>query len=165
MRPATTSTLLALALPLFVAAQQQSGSASGGAPGPTHTVITATSLSTFLTFGPDRQISTGTSTIVITSTQPLTTTGPAATGSNSANATHSGNSTQSHSSTQSSVNLPTAPTNIPVGGGIAGAPSPGATGGAYGPDDGYIAAAVTLHRDTMLVGLAGLVVGGALIAL
>ncbi|KAF5367239.1 hypothetical protein D9615_010669 [Tricholomella constricta] len=160
MRPLTSPTLLALlALPLLTAAQSSSG--SGGAP--SQTVITSTSLSTFVTLGPDRQISTGTRTIVVTTTQLNN--DSTASGSNTASLTSTGNSTNSHSSTQTPSNLPTAPTTIAAGGGTAGAPLPGATGGAYGPDDGYIAAALSLQRNTLLVGLGGLVVGGALIVL
>lgn len=48
-----------------------------------------------------------------------------------------------------------------------GAPSPGATGkgGIYGPDDGYIAAALTHHANLAVVGLTGIVAGAALLVL
>lgn len=140
------------------------------APSPSLTVVTSTSLTTFVTFnGPNRQESTVVSTHIFTTTQPIA--APAASGnatqtqnSNSTAAAPSGNATSSRTS---SVNLPTAPTDVNGGGGTAGAPVPGATGnnGAYGPDDGYIAAAMALKRNAMLVGISGLLVGGALTVL
>ncbi|KAG5634804.1 hypothetical protein H0H81_000715 [Sphagnurus paluster] len=161
MRPTTSSTLLALiALPLLVAAQAISPTSSGStSQRPSQTVITSTSVTTFVTLGPDRQLSTGVSTIVVTTTELLTNP-PAGTNSPSP----SGNATSTNSTT-TPANLPTAPTTIAGGGGPAGAPSPGATGGAYGPGDGYIAAALALERNTMLVGFGGLMVAGALFAL
>ncbi|KAG6911946.1 hypothetical protein DXG01_000194 [Tephrocybe rancida] len=140
-----------------------SASASSNSTVPSQVVITSTTVSTFETIGPDRQISTGTRTIVLTSTvaqaQPTSNT----TVSGNSTATVSGNSTSSTSAKP--VVLPTAATTIAAGGGTAGAPLPGATGGAYGPDDKYIAAASTLAKNTLLVGLGGLVVSGALMVL
>ncbi len=77
-----------------------------------------------------------------------------------------GNSTQSTSTSITPSNLPTAPTNVD-GGGVNGAPLPGktSTGGIYGPDDNYVAAATSLKRNAYAVGVVGFVLGGAMLAL
>ncbi|RDB28812.1 hypothetical protein Hypma_015494 [Hypsizygus marmoreus] len=157
MRPS----LWLLVLPALAAAQSTNSSS------PSPTVFTSTSLSTFLTLGPSRQISTVTSAIVTVITQtanPSPSSNSTASGNNTASSTSAGNSSASATTTTTPKNLPTAATTINGGGGSNGAPLPGATGagGAYGPDDGYIAAASSLRRNTALVGLGGLVVGAAL---
>jgi len=123
-------------------------------------------------FGPNRVLSTQIETVVVTITpaaNPSATPLPSGniTASGNSTLTHSGNSTASASSTTTSSNLPTAPTNVNGGGDgpNGGAPSPGAkgAGGVYGPDDGYIAAANALKRNALLVSVAGVVVGGALV--
>ncbi|KAG6842633.1 hypothetical protein C0991_000160 [Blastosporella zonata] len=161
------SLLVLLALPLFAAAQSSTSTSNSSTP--SQLVITSTSLSAFVTLGPDRQISAGTKTIVFTSTSTIAPTQSASNNTGSTNSTAIANSTVTANSTSSSTTptspLPTAPTTISGGGGTNGAPLPGATGGAYGPDDKYIAAASMLARNTLLVGLGGLVVTGALMVL
>ncbi|PFH54502.1 hypothetical protein AMATHDRAFT_44363 [Amanita thiersii Skay4041] len=128
---------------------------SGSSANPSITVFTSLQLTTG--FGPGRVTTVGTNTVVITSTLPP----PTASGNSTSNATASGNAT---SSTTTS-NLPTFSGDF-TGGGINGAaPVPGASGanGAMGPDDGYIAAATALRLNTLLVGLGGVLVGGALV--
>ncbi|KAG6851042.1 hypothetical protein H0H93_002934 [Arthromyces matolae] len=150
-----------LLLPLLAIAQSNSTN---------QTVITSTSLATYETLGPNRQISTGTSSYFFFSTVSPTQTA-SGNSSVSANSTISGNNTASANATSSSTSptstqiLPTAPTTISAGGGTAGAPLPGATGGAYGPDDKYIAAASILARNTPFVVIGGLFVSGALMVL
>ncbi|KAG5726135.1 hypothetical protein E4T56_gene2508 [Termitomyces sp. T112] len=164
MKPATALSLCVL--PLLALAQSNSTNSS-------QAVITSTSLSAFVTMGPGRQISTGTSTIVLLSTlAPTQSASPNNTVSGnstvSGNTTTSGNSTTSQNATStstSSINLPTAPTTVAVGGGPNGAPLPGASGGAFGPDDKFTAAASTIARNTMLIGAGGLVLTGALMVL
>ncbi|EDR15603.1 uncharacterized protein LACBIDRAFT_291493 [Laccaria bicolor S238N-H82] len=142
------SLLVLLFLPIFALSQNA-----------TRIVITSTSLSAFVTQG-----STATSTFVFTTTQQVVLSPNSTASSNSsASATASGNATSS-SRTTTSQNLPTAPTSIDGGGGN-GAPVPGATGGAYGPGDGYIAAAIALKQNALAVGVAGFVLGGALLVL
>ncbi|KAG6857586.1 hypothetical protein H0H87_000185 [Tephrocybe sp. NHM501043] len=169
--PLTGLLVLLTALPLFAAAQSSTATGNGNGNGTSNAsqvVFTSTTVSTFETIGPDRQISTGTRTIVITSTSTIAPTQSAsnntASGNNTASASPSGNNTSSSSATRTTI-LPTAPTDVAAGGGANGAPLPGATGGAYGPDDKYIAAASSLARNTLLVGLGGLVVSGALMML
>ncbi|EPQ60794.1 hypothetical protein GLOTRDRAFT_109142 [Gloeophyllum trabeum ATCC 11539] len=132
-------------------------------------VITSLSTGVVIVSGSNgRQEATTTATIIQTLTNA---------GNNTAqptgNATQSGNQTSpsqtasgnSSSSTIPYSLLPTAPTSIDGGGGDGGAPSPGASGagGVYGPDDGYIAAALMANVNVVLVSLAGILVGGALV--
>ncbi|KAN0100644.1 hypothetical protein V8E55_000628 [Tylopilus felleus] len=92
----------------------------------------------------------------------------AGSGSISGSASTAGNATTSASASATTTsNLPTAPSSVGGAGGDGPngqAPSPGASaaGGIYGPPDGYIASAEAL-RSAGLLGLAGLVVGGALV--
>ncbi|KAF8640876.1 hypothetical protein AX17_000524 [Amanita inopinata Kibby_2008] len=105
----------------------------------------------------------GTDTIIITSTLAP----PAPSGNTSTNASSSASPSGNATSSTTTSNLPTAPTDV-AGGGINGAaPVPGATGanGAYGPPDGYTAGATALKINTLLVGLGGFAIGGALIIL
>lgn len=142
------SLLVLLVLPIFALSQNA-----------TRVVITSTSLSAFVTQG-----STATSTFLFTTTEQIVLSPNSTASSNSsASATASGNATSS-SRTTTSQNLPTAATTIDGGGGN-GAPVPGATGGAYGPGDGYIAAAIALKQNALVVGVAGFVLGGALLVL
>ncbi|KAF8078594.1 hypothetical protein FPV67DRAFT_1465761 [Lyophyllum atratum] len=170
MRPPTSTTLLALlALPILALAQaQQSPRPAGPSNAPSQTVITSTILSTVVGIGPNRQLTTAVNTIVMTTTQLLSqpsSNGTTPSGNNTVSAAPTGNATSSGSATQPPANLPTAPTAVAAGGGAAGAPLPGATGGAYGPPDSYIAAASSLQRNSLLVGLGGLVVTAALTVL
>jgi len=152
-----------LVLPLLALAQQQSGqSGQGNQSQPSQTVITSTSISTLLTLGPDRQASTATSTFVFTTTQILTPAPQPSGNATTGNSTVSGNNTQSASTTTTPRNLPTAPTNVD-GGGQGGAPSPGQSGGIFGPDDNYIAAATSLKHNAFIVGFVGLALGGAML--
>lgn len=134
------------------------------------TVITSTSLSTFAALGPDRQVSTGTSTFVFTSTQILTpapqpsSNGTVGNGTVS-NGTVSGNNTVSANTTSTPRNLPTAPTDVNGGGAIAPSPGQSNTGGIFGPDDNYIAAASALKQNAFVVGFVGLALSGAMLVL
>ncbi|KAF9229315.1 hypothetical protein BS17DRAFT_771292 [Gyrodon lividus] len=89
-------------------------------------------------------------------------------GSISGSASISGSSSTNATSTSIvSSNLPTAATSVPGangGGPNGGAPSPGASasGGIYGPPDGYISGAEALRSAAML-GFVGFAVGGALV--
>ena len=56
-------------------------------------------------------------------------------------------------------NLPTANPSVAGGGNSAGAPSPGGSGGAYGPGDNYIAGALMLKVNVALIAGAGVAVG------
>ncbi|KAG6902874.1 hypothetical protein C0995_010043 [Termitomyces sp. Mi166 len=170
------ATALLFALPLLALAQVHVKLLSAIAPADvlqsnstnsSQALITSTSLSTIVTLGPNRQISTFTSTIVFVSTAAPTQS-VSSNNTVSPNSTVSANSTASASRNSTSTSqspLPTAPTTVAAGGGPAGAPFPGASGGAYGPDDKYIAAASTLARNTMLVGAGGLVLTGALMVI
>ncbi|KAF9453789.1 hypothetical protein P691DRAFT_755154 [Macrolepiota fuliginosa MF-IS2] len=155
-----------LVLPLLALAQQQTSqsgqSGQSNQPQPSQTVITSTSISTFPTLGPDRQASTATRTFVFTTTQVLTPAPQPSGNATTGNSTVSGNNTQSASTTTTPRNLPTAPTNVD-GGGQGGAPSPGQTGGNFGPDDGFIAAATSLKHNAFIVGFIGFALGGAML--
>ncbi|KAJ7788470.1 hypothetical protein B0H14DRAFT_3504244 [Mycena olivaceomarginata] len=88
-------------------------------------------------------------TNLITSTiQPAAPTSPSGDPSNSAGSSSAQSST-------STANLPTGTVAVVTD----QAPSPGATGGAYGPDDNYINAARALQRNSLLLcgGLAAVV--------
>ncbi|KAJ3576666.1 hypothetical protein NP233_g286 [Leucocoprinus birnbaumii] len=161
MRP-TPLLVAVLALPFYASAQNtQSNTQSNNQPQPSQTVITSTSLTTMVTLGGNRQVSTITSGIVFTTTQILT---PAP--QPSGNGTISGNSTVSANSTSiTPSNLPTAPTNINGGGSVAPSPGAAGVGGAYGPDDNYIAAATALKRNAFVVGFVGIALGGAMLVL
>ncbi|KXN89996.1 hypothetical protein AN958_05001, partial [Leucoagaricus sp. SymC.cos] len=132
---------------------------------PSQTVITSTSISTFVTLGSDRQASTATSTFIFTTTQVLTP-APLPSGNGTGNGTVSGNNTLSANTTTTPRNLPTAPASVDGGGGSNGAPLPGQTGngGIYGPDDNYTAAATALKHNAFVVGFVGLALGGAMLA-
>jgi len=173
MRP--TWLVAALALPLLAAAQVRS-SPSLPLPRPqsqqqhssqniSQTVITSTSLSTFVGLGPDRQVSTGTSTFVFTSTQTLTPAPQSSSNGTVGNGTVSGNNTVSANTTSTPRNLPTAPTDVNGGGAVAPSPGQSSTGGIFGPDDNYIAAASALKRNTFVVGFVGLALSGAMLVL
>ncbi|KAJ7786346.1 hypothetical protein B0H16DRAFT_1490127, partial [Mycena metata] len=115
----------------------QSGSATASAQ---VTVITSltTSIGFVVTNG-NRQETTSVGTILITSTiQPTTPAAPP---------NSSGGSSSAQTST-STANLPTGTVSIVTD----EAPSPGATGGAYGPPDSFINAAYSLARNTVLLG-------------
>jgi len=164
------SFLCLLALPLLVAAAapqpttnaSSTPSAATSQPpsqtlSPIVTVIESTSVISSVGLGPNRQLTTLLTTVITNFTETILPTSAAVTG---------GNITSS-STTTTPVILPTAPTNINGGGGAGGgAPYPGETGagGQYGPNDGYIAAAASLKRNTLFVGL-GVVVGGVLVML
>ncbi|KAJ2920331.1 hypothetical protein MD484_g204, partial [Candolleomyces efflorescens] len=130
----------------------QSGSTTSGSAttrAPVTTVITSTAISEFTTVS-NGQTRTGNTTRVFTTTSVVQETTAAA-------------STTSRST--STRPLSTAPTGVDGGGGgVDGAPLPGATGqnGVYGPDDNYIAAAGSLQKNGLLVGLVGAAVGAAL---
>jgi hypothetical protein len=157
-----------LSLPFYVSSQQQQSStptqSASASQSASQSVILSTSFSLVETFGPDRVPGTSTQAIVVTITPS-----PSASG----NGTASGNSTVSGSSNSTSStksktlsSYPTAPTDID-GGGQNGAPVPGASSsnGIYGPGDSYVAAAAALRRNAFLVGVFGVVVGGALVLL
>ncbi|KAG6329346.1 hypothetical protein ID866_9744 [Astraeus odoratus] len=119
--------------------------------------------------GSNSQTNTFSTPVVIT-LNPTTTS--AASGSASGSASATGNTTTTGStsgnatSTVASSNVPTAATSVAGangGGPNGGAPSPGASasGGIYGPPDGYIAGAEAL-RSAVLLGGVGFVVGGML---
>ncbi|KAF8168073.1 hypothetical protein B0H34DRAFT_684079 [Crassisporium funariophilum] len=131
--------------------QNQSQNQTQTRSSPALTVVTSSSVSTIVSLGPGRVPTTILTTNVFTTTQPVP---PSAT-----NATSTSSST-----TVTRSNLPTAPANVD-GGGQNGAPAPGAKGanGAFGPDDGYIAAAAALAQNAMLAGVVGSLVAGALV--
>lgn len=123
--------------------------------------------------GPSRVISTITQTLLYTITPAPSATASAGNGTVGNSTITAGNSTVTGNGTSTSTTpLTTAPTSIDGGGSggpNGGAPVPGATGGGggsvYGPDDGYIAAAMALQRNMILVGLVGCAVGGGLVVL
>lgn len=151
-----------LGLPRPQSHQQQSSQNNS------QTVITSTSLSTFVGLGPDRQASTGTSTFVLTTTE-IFTPAPQPSGNGTVgngtvgNGTVSGNSTVSANTTSTPRNLPTAPADVNGGGAVAPSPGQSSTGGIFGPDDNYIAAATALKRGTLVVGFIGFALGGAML--
>ncbi|KAJ7597064.1 hypothetical protein C8J56DRAFT_919074 [Mycena floridula] len=140
----------------------------------------STSLSTFIGFvtnaagGRVETTQIATSLFTFTITPSATSAGPsgsAGSGSGSAsnNASVTGNASSVASSTSTTPsNLPTAATNVNGGGGVDGAPNPGATGvgGAYGPDDSYTAAAIhSLQASIIYIVSAAAAIGGALAVL
>ncbi|KAF8973951.1 hypothetical protein BDZ97DRAFT_408557 [Flammula alnicola] len=157
------SALIALVVfPLLAFGQSSSSNTtvapSGNATAAVSTTVVFTSLSTGISIGPGRVETTVVATQRITSVLPIATTNTTAGNNTTANATTSA------STTTTPANLPTAPTNVD-GGGQGGAPVPGATGnnGAFGPGDGYIAAASTLAKNALAVSLLGSLIGGALV--
>ncbi|KAG2044818.1 hypothetical protein BDR03DRAFT_937297 [Suillus americanus] len=144
-----------LALPLLALAQSSSQS-----------VQLSTSTIVEETLGSNRQTSTITQITVFTITPSPT---GSATGSASGNSSSTITSGANNGTTTSiaSSNLPTAASTVAgADGGPNGAPSPGASasGGIYGPPDGYIAGAQAL-RSANILGAVVLLVGGALVLL
>ncbi|KAI9572944.1 hypothetical protein HD554DRAFT_2167946 [Boletus coccyginus] len=131
-----------LALPLFSAAQSSQ-------------VSTSPVFNTTITAAPSSASQSGSASGSGSATGSANITG-------SASAT--GNATATANATSTTI-LPTAPSTVAGadGGGPNGAPSPGtsASGGIYGPPDGYIASAEAL-RSAGMIGFVGLVVGGVL---
>ncbi|KAJ7038168.1 hypothetical protein C8F04DRAFT_1089774 [Mycena alexandri] len=129
--------------------------ASGASAGPSGSatasaqVTVITSLTTSIGFavsGGNRQETTSVGTILITSTiQPTTPAPPPISNSASSSAPTS----------TSTANLPTGTVSMVTD----EAPSPGATGGAYGPPDSFINAAYSLARNTVLLGTFTALVG------
>ncbi|KAG6813269.1 hypothetical protein H0H92_012683 [Tricholoma furcatifolium] len=136
-----------LVVPLVAVAQSSTSSTSTPTGNSSQVVFTSTSLSTFETLGPSRQLSTGTSTIIILSTSIIAPTQSASSNSTNSTITTGANATTASSTSTTPTTLPTAPSTIANADGNS-APSPGATGGAYGPDDKYIAAAAALLIGT-----------------
>ncbi|EFI28619.1 hypothetical protein CC1G_13645 [Coprinopsis cinerea okayama7 len=154
---------LLLILPLLAQAQDDDSPSSSPsatqrptADSPRSTVITTTVLSEFVTTR-NGEASTGTRTSVLTTTVPVG-------GDDGDDA--GDNSSRRPSSTRSTP-LPTAPEDVPRGGGTNGAPVPGATGvgGAYGPDDDFIAGALSLKTSAFAVSVAGAAVGAGMVLL
>ncbi|KAG2159891.1 uncharacterized protein EDB93DRAFT_25000 [Suillus bovinus] len=140
-----------LALPLLSLAQSSSVQLS------TSTIVEET-------LGSNRQTSTITQITVFTITPAPTASASVSVSGNSSSAITSGSNNGTTTSIASS-NLPTAASTIAgADGGPNGAPSPGASasGGIYGPPDGYIAGAQAL-RGAKILGAVGLFVGGALV--
>ncbi|KAG2120915.1 uncharacterized protein F5147DRAFT_766792 [Suillus discolor] len=144
-----------LALPLLSLAQSsQSG------------VQLSTSTTVEETLGSNRQTSTVTQITVFTITPAPTASATVSASGNSSSAITSGTNNGTTTSIASS-NLPTAASTIAgADGGPNGAPSPGASasGGIYGPPDGYIAGAQAL-RSTNILGAVVFLAGGALVLL
>ncbi|KAK7064207.1 hypothetical protein R3P38DRAFT_3301776 [Favolaschia claudopus] len=121
-------------------------SSSGSAPAqPSAQVTLITSVITSVGLGASRQVTTVLQTTVITSTiQPQNPTSPTGDPNNSNN----GNSqSSSAASSTTTANLPTGTAQVIS----IQAPSPGAPGGAYGPDDNYINFASTLRWSPLLL--------------
>ncbi|KAH6917355.1 hypothetical protein BKA70DRAFT_1555881 [Coprinopsis sp. MPI-PUGE-AT-0042] len=128
---------------------QQSQSNRPTASAPRTTVFTSTFRSAFETTLSNGDVSTGSTSGVTTITSVI-----------------GGDQTTARSSSRStsSTPKPTAPTEgVSGGGGVKGAPAPGqaGVGGAYGPDDNYIAAATKMTLGVSL--LSGVVAGAALV--
>ncbi|KAJ6519850.1 hypothetical protein C8R45DRAFT_952985 [Mycena sanguinolenta] len=143
--------LLALVVSPLVSAQssQSANTTASTTSNSTADVTVITSLTTIQGLGPGRVPTSSVQTLLITSTiQPAgPTSSPPASNSSSA-------STQPSSTT--TANLPTGTAAVVSD----QAPSPGATGGAYGPGDNYISAAISLQRSSaLLVGGLAVVVG------
>ncbi|KAI0078903.1 hypothetical protein K474DRAFT_1770678 [Panus rudis PR-1116 ss-1] len=161
MRPVA---LLAYALlPLLAAAQSsQQNSTQQGSQAQNASVVLSTSFTTGITLGPGRVESTFTSGVVFTITPA-----PQPTGNNTSN----GNSTASGGSSSNSTSskptstgpLPTAATDINGGGGPNGAPSPGASGAMYGPDDSFTNSVTAMQINTALLVLGGMAFGSAMV--
>ncbi|KAG1881688.1 hypothetical protein C8R48DRAFT_12011 [Suillus tomentosus] len=118
------------------------------------------------TLGSNRQTSTVTQITVFTITPAPTASGTVSASGNSSSAITSGTNNGTTTSIASS-NLPTAASTIAgADGGPNGAPSPGASasGGIYGPPDGYIAGAQAL-RSANILGAVVFLAGGALVLL
>ncbi|KIK43534.1 hypothetical protein CY34DRAFT_11647 [Suillus luteus UH-Slu-Lm8-n1] len=145
-----------LALPLLSLAQSSSQS-----------VQLSTSTVVQETLGSNRQTSTITQIVVFTITPaPTASATVSASGNSSAITSGTANGTATTTSIASS-NLPTAASTVAgADGGANGAPSPGATasGGIYGPPDGYIAGAQSL-RSANILGAVVFLAGGALVLL
>ncbi|KAJ6610021.1 hypothetical protein B0H10DRAFT_1954095 [Mycena sp. CBHHK59/15] len=120
---------------------------TSGSPSNSVQVTVITSLSTGVVLGSNRQQIATTATFITTSTIAPTTPTVSAATSTSASAT-------------TTANLPTGTATVVTD----QAPSPGATGGAYGPNDGYIAAASALKRHPLVLGLGTLIIGGLFVA-
>jgi len=92
---------------------------------------------------------------------------PTSLGNSTGNSTSSGNSTTNANTTSTTTNspLPTAPTNVDGGGQNAPFPGASGSGGIYGPGDSYIAAGLMVKRNAFLVGVTGVIIGGALVLL
>ncbi|KAJ6604681.1 hypothetical protein DFH09DRAFT_1123496 [Mycena vulgaris] len=144
--------LLAVAIPF---ASAQSSSANPAASNSAQvTTITTVSTGVTVVFSNGGRIETSTTqTILITST--IAPSQPAAPTSDTASA----QSSSAASSTTTSA-FPTGTASVVTD----QAPSPGATGGSYGPDDSFINAAPSLRINTLLLGLGTAVVGGLLAA-
>ncbi|KAJ6575146.1 hypothetical protein B0H19DRAFT_1127386 [Mycena capillaripes] len=136
--------LLAVAVLPFASAQStnSSGSSSSASNAAQITVITSLSTSVGLI---SRTPTTSVATILITSTILPTQAPVSDTNSQSSSA----------SSSTTTANLPTGTVAVVTD----QAPSPGATGGAYGPPDNYINAARSLQGNAMLLVGVGAVVG------
>ncbi|KAG2154877.1 hypothetical protein DEU56DRAFT_770937 [Suillus clintonianus] len=142
-----------LALPLLSLAQSS------------QSVQLSTSTIVLDTLGSNRQASTVTQITVFTVTPALTASATNSASGNSSAITSGG--TNGTTTSIASSNLPTAASTVAgADGGANGAPSPGATasGGIYGPPDGYIAGAKAL-RSANILGVVVFVVGGALVLL
>ncbi|KAG1870063.1 hypothetical protein F4604DRAFT_2018819 [Suillus subluteus] len=150
-----------LALPLLALAQltPQHQSSSQSVQLSTFTTVEET-------LGSNRQTSTITQITVVTITPTPTGSATVSASGNSSSTITSGANNGTTTSIASS-NLPTAASTVAgADGGPNGAPSPGASasGGIYGPPDGYIAGAETLRSGNVL-GAVVLFVGGALVLL
>ncbi|KAF7291686.1 hypothetical protein HMN09_01259900 [Mycena chlorophos] len=122
------------------------GSATGGASGSAQvTVITSFSTSVGLASG--RVPTTSVFSFLITETLTPTAATSAASG---------GSSSATSSTSQSPLPTGTASVATEL------APSPGATGGQFGPDDGYIAAGSQLRQNALMGGAVVAAVGGYL---
>lgn len=128
--------------------------------------ITTTVVTESVGLGPGRQQTTQVQTLTITTVVPgdAQPTGNTTNSGSNASATN-GNAT-SASTTTTAKNLPTAPGTVD-GGGSGGAPVPGASSpnGAYGPDDKYIAAAMTLAKNALGASLLTSALAGVLFIL
>ncbi|KAJ7110190.1 hypothetical protein C8R44DRAFT_884180 [Mycena epipterygia] len=133
-------------------AASSGGAASGGSAPNGAQITVITSLTTSVGFsGTGRVEVTATDTLLITSTITPT----------QAPASPSGNAgSSSAASSTTTANLPTGTVSLVTD----QAPSPGATGGSYGPDDGFINAAHALKLSGLMLGLVTVVVGGLLAA-
>ncbi|KAJ7487631.1 hypothetical protein B0H11DRAFT_2014178 [Mycena galericulata] len=142
--------LAAAILPLVNAQSSSAPGGSSGSPSATQSaqITVITSLSTSIGLGASRVLTTSVQTILITSTIGATT---------SAAPTSNSNPASSAASSTTTANLPTGTVSLVTD----QAPSPGATGGPYGPNDGYISAAQSLKWSALLLS-SGAVVGGLL---
>ncbi|KAJ7706147.1 hypothetical protein B0H17DRAFT_1035903 [Mycena rosella] len=165
--------LLAAVIPL-VSAQSSSNQTSASNAGVV-TVITSQTTATFFTVsnGGRVQVVTTQTSLITSTILPTQATQPPSSPSNPASS--GGAQSSSAQSSTTTANLPTGTQSLVTD----QAPSPvratprvpavvltiyiqGATGGAYGPDDSFINAAHSLRRNTLLLGLGTVVVGGLL---